>query len=283
MFKTISNTLQWIGRHFLGMLFVLIALVVFLPKSEPKSNANLQEISLVGPIVDASLVIKEIESAQKDSAIKGVLFSINSPGGSVAPSIEIAYAISELSKQKPVVVYGENIVASGGYYSAIWADYIVANPGAIIGSIGVIMQSPNFETLMDKIGIQTQVVKQGAYKEAGTALREWTTQERHELEQLTQDTYDLFIQDVAKARKLDVNNSSLYADARIFSAKRAKSVGLIDEIGTKQTAKAKVASLANIDDPKWKEKNKIEAMMERFATQNILRIISYGYGLKSSF
>lgn len=283
MFNAISKTIQWIGKHFLGMLFLLIVLIVLLPKGEPTTDANLQEIALFGPIVDSNIIIKEIEKAQNDPQIKGVLLSINSPGGSVAPSIEISYAIKQLSQQKPVVVYGENIVASGGYYSAIWADYIIANPGAIIGSIGVIMQSPNLAELMEKIGIETQVVKQGAYKEAGTPLRQWTQKEREELDQLTKDTYDLFVEDVAKARNLDMNNASVYADARIFSAKRAKSVGLIDDIGTKQVAKEKVASLAKVSNPKWKEKNKMETFLEKLATQNILRIISYGYGLQSSF
>ncbi|OQX75729.1 MAG: endopeptidase IV, partial [Epsilonproteobacteria bacterium 4484_65] len=114
MFSTIGKTIKWIGQHFMGMLFLLIVLVVFMPKSETTLNpANLQEIELLGPIMSADLVIKEIEKAQKNPKIKGVLLNVNSPGGAVPPSIEIAYAIKELKKHKPVIAYASGIMASG--------------------------------------------------------------------------------------------------------------------------------------------------------------------------
>jgi protease-4 len=135
---------------------------------------------------------------------------------------------------------------------------------------------------MDKIGIGTQVVKEGTYKEAGTPTREWTPKEREELERLTKDTYELFVSDVAKARGLDLNNSKAYADAHIFSSKRAKEAGLIDEIGTKSSAKKQVAALAKVKKPVWKEKDKFEAFIENLGTESILKLQSYFYGLKST-
>ena len=283
MFSTIGKVIKWIGQHFLGMLFLLIAFVVLMPKSPAQLNpANLQEIELTGPIMSADAVIKEIEEAQKNPRIKGVLLSVNSPGGAVPPSIEIAYAIKELGKHKPVIAYASGIMASGSYYSSIYAKKIIANPGSIVGSIGVIMESANIKELMDKIGIKTQIVKQGTFKEAGTPTREWTPQERAELERLTKDTYDLFIHDVAEARGLDVNDSKNYADAHIFSSKRAKEAGLIDEIGVKSQAKSQLAVLAKVKKPVWKEKDKLEAFMERLENQSILKLQSYFYGLKSS-
>jgi len=267
----------------MGMLFLLIVLVVLIPKSAaPLKQPNLQEIQLFGPIMDADKIVKEIEEAQTNKAIKGVLLNVNSPGGAVPPSIEISYAIKALQKHKPVIAYASGIMASGSYYSSIYAQKIIANPGAIVGSIGVIMESANIKELLDKIGVKPQVVKQGTYKEAGTPMREWTPQERAELETLTKDTYRLFVHDVATARGLDVNASKSYADAHIFSSQRAKKAGLIDEIGIKSQAKSQLAKAAHVIKPVWKEKDKFEAFIERLESQSILKIQSYFYGLKAS-
>jgi len=283
MFKTLSNTIKWIGDHFKGLLFLLILLLIFMPTSESKLKpANLQEIKLTGPITDADKVLKEINKAQKDDDIKGILFNVNSPGGAVPPSIEICYAIKELKKHKPVIAYASGIIASGSYYASIYANKIIANPGSIVGSIGVIMESPNLKHLMEKIGIGTQVVKEGTYKQAGTPFRKWTPKEREELEQLTKDTYELFVSDVAKARGLDVNNSKAYADAHIFSSKRAKEVGLIDEVATKSSAKMQIAELAKVKEPVWKEKDKFESFIESLSTESLLKLQSYFYGLRST-
>ncbi len=283
MFSTLGKIIKWIGEHFKGMLFLLIALVVFMPKSStPLNTANLQEIKLTGPIMTADKIVKEIEDAQKDKHIKGVLLNVNSPGGAVPPSIEIAYAIKELQKHKPVIAYASGIMASGSYYSSIYAQKIIANPGSIVGSIGVIMQSANVSELMDTIGVKTQTVKQGTYKEAGTPTREWTKEEREELETLTKDTYDLFVKDVATARGLDIAASKSYADAHIFSSKRAKEVGLIDEIGVKSQAKTVLMKEANVTKAVWKEKDKFDSFMDKLEGETILKVQSYFYGLKAS-
>jgi len=282
MFSTIGKIIKWIGQHFMGMLFLLIAFVVLMPKtSAPITKANLQEIELLGSIMDAKSIVKEIEKAQKNKKIKGVLFNVNSPGGSVPPSIEISYAIKELQKHKPVIAYASGIMASGSYYASIYTEKIIANPGSIIGSIGVIMQSANVKELLDKIGIKPQTVKIGTYKEAGTPTREWTSEERLELETLTRDTYDLFVEDVSKARGLNVNDAKKFADAHIFSSKRAKEVGLIDEIGVKSYAKAELIKAAKVSKPIWKEKDRLEAFLEKLERQGILKIQSYFYGLKA--
>ncbi len=283
MFNTIGKIVKWLGEHFKGMLFLLIVVVIFMPKSStPLENANLQEIKLFGPIMNAEQIIKEINEAQKDKNIKGVLLNINSPGGAVPPSIEISYAIKILQEHKPVIAYASGIIASGSYYSAIYAQEIIANPGSIVGSIGVIMQSANIKELMDNIGIKTQIVKQGTYKEAGTPTREWTHEERAELETLTKDTYDLFVSDVADARGLKVEDSKLYADAHIFSSKRAKEVGLIDKIGVKSEAISTLQKEANISNAIWKEKDKFDSFMDKLESKTALQFQNYFYGLKSS-
>ena len=283
MFSTIGKAIKWIGQHFMGMLFLLIAFVVLAPTSSTQlSHANLQEIKLTGPIMSADAILKEIATAQKDKNIKGVLLNVDSPGGAVPPSIEIAYAIKELKKHKPVIAYASGIMASGSYYASIYANKIIANPGSIVGSIGVIMESANVEELMKTIGIQTQIVKQGTYKEAGTPTRKWTAEERAELETLTKDTYELFVSDVAQARGLEVSKAKTYADAHIFSAKRAKEAGLIDEIGVISTAKVNLAKLAKVKKPEWKEKDKLESFMEQFAAKSMMQLRSYFYGLKAT-
>ncbi len=283
MFNTLGKILKWIGEHFKGMLFLLIVAVIFMPKSsEEISNANLQEIKLSGPIISADKILKEIHEATKNSKIKGVLLNVNSPGGAVPPSIEISYAVKALEKKKPVIAYASGIMASGSYYSSIYAKKIIANPGAIVGSIGVIMESADISKLMNTVGVKTQIVKEGTYKEAGTFTREWTDEERQELERLTKDTYTLFVSDVAKARGLKVEDAENYANAHIFSAKRAKEAGLIDTIGVMSDAKALLVKEANITNPVWKEKDKLDSFIDKLEGKSILHLQSYFYGLKSS-
>jgi len=284
MFKKLGNAIKWIGEHFKGLLFLLILFIVLMPSAKtPLKKPNLQEIKLFGPIMDAEKLVKQIEDAQKDPNIKGVLLNVNSPGGAVPPSIEISYAVRNLKKKKPVIAYASGIMASGSYYSSIFADKIIANPGAIVGSIGVIMESADIEELLNKIGIKPQVVKEGKYKEAGTPTRKWTPQERAELERLTKDTYTLFVSDVAKARHLDINASENYANAHIFLASRAKDVGLIDAVGTLSDAKKELEKRSGVKKAVWKQKDKLESFMEKLTSQAMFQMQSYFYGLKAAF
>ena len=283
MFKGISALLAWMGRHFKGVLLLILLLWLFLPKSSTQLHpANLQEIELFGPIVDARTIVESIEEARKNPAIKGVLLNVNSPGGAVPPSIEISYAIRRLQAQKPVVAYASGIMASGSYYSSIYAGDIIANPGAIVGSIGVIMESANLEELLAKLGVKPQVVKEGTYKEAGTPTRAWTPQERAELERLTHDTYTLFVSDVAKARGLELNASNRYADAHIFLASKAKEVGLIDAVGTLEDAKQTLIKRSHVSLPQWQKKDRFESFLERLGNKVLLQMQGLLYGLKAS-
>ncbi|OHD97290.1 MAG: endopeptidase IV, partial [Sulfuricurvum sp. RIFOXYD2_FULL_44_160] len=205
--------LRFIQGHFKATVLVLFVLWLFLPSGdEGISPHNLQKITLTGPILDATSIVEQLDEARENKDIKGVLFSIDSPGGAVAPSVEIAYAIKRLSEVKPTVVYAAGIMASGGYYSAIWGNEIIANPGSMIGSIGVIMQGADISELMEKVGVKTQTVHAGTYKQVGTFDRKWSDLERAELDKVINGTYTMFVTDVARARKLDPNLSSNYAD-----------------------------------------------------------------------
>jgi protease IV len=282
VFSFLSSAIKWISERFWGMVFLLIVFLLLLPKSDNIGAANLQEIELKGTIMDATRIVEEIYSAKNDSAIKGVLLNIDSPGGAVAPSVEISYAIKSLSEKKPVVVYASGTMASGGYYSAIYGNEIIANPGSLVGSIGVIMQGVNVEGLLETIGVKPQIVKEGKYKEIGTPMREWKDFERVELESITKETYDMFVNDVAKARKLDVANASVYADAHIFTAAKAKEVGLIDAVGTREDAKNRLMKLSGVKNPLWRQKDRVEQFFEKLQQSMVSQVVAYISGPKAS-
>lgn len=264
----LATGLKFIQAHFKATVLVLFVLWLILPSGEDGiSPHNLQKISLMGPILDATSIVEQIDEAREDKDIKGVLFSIDSPGGAVAPSVEIAYAIKRLSETKPTVVYAAGIMASGGYYSAIWGNEIIANPGSMIGSIGVIMEGADISELMQKVGVKTQVVHAGTYKQVGTFDRPWNTAERAELDKVIGGTYEMFVGDVARARKLDLNQSTDYADAHIFTAVQAKKVGLIDSIGVEFDAKKRVEALTKVKDPVLNKEDPMDKFFKRFAAE----------------
>jgi protease-4 len=240
---------------------------------------NLQTIELNGAIMNVDEILTKINKIKDDKTIKGVLFKVNSPGGAVAPSVELSYAIKELNAIKPVVAYASGTMASGSYYASIWANKIIANPGSMIGSIGVIMQSYDASELMNKIGIKTQTVKVGTYKEAGTPTRQWTKKERAELNKVIKSTYGTFIIDVANARKLKINNHKKYADAHIFTSNQAKKVGLIDQVGTINIAKKELIKLAKVQKPIWSKVDPMEKFMQKLIQGTISNIGSNLNGL----
>jgi protease-4 len=250
--------------------------------TDTNSFANLQKIELSGPILDVSKTLEDIEKAKLDKNIKGVLLLVNSPGGAVAPSVELAYAIKELKQIKPVVVYASGVIASGSYYASIWANKIIANPGSMVGSIGVIMQGVNAEELMSKIGVSTQTVKAGKFKESGTPTRKWFDYEEKQLQSVIDDTYNMFISDVAEARKLDVKNHTQFADAKIFTSKQAKEVGLVDEVATISFAQNELATLSEVEKPVWKKEDKFDKFMDRLVSETISNVsMNFISGLKA--
>jgi protease-4 len=283
LFYPITGPIGFIQTHFKTVFFLTI--LYFVVSSSDTVNletANLQIIELNGPIMIVDEVLEKIEKAKKNVAIKGVLLKVNSPGGAVAPSVELAYAIKELNDIKPVVAYASGIMASGSYYASIWANKIIANPGSMIGSIGVIMQSADASELMSKIGIKTQTVKMGKYKEAGTPTRKWTKDERAELEKITKDTYDMFISDVSTARKLKKENHEIYADAHIFTSSQAKKVGLIDEVGTIKTAKLELLNLTKVKKPIWAKEDKMDKFMAELINNSLANITTNLNGLMAN-
>lgn len=254
--------LSYIQNHFKAMLFLLLVVLIF-GSQEKLETPNLAIVKIEGEIVNIEEILENIDKAQKDEHIKGVLLHVDSPGGALAPSIELSMAVKRLAEQKPVVAYAAGSMTSGSYYASIWTDYIMANPGAFIGSIGVLFQSPNIAELAKKLGISEQVITAGDYKQMGTFTREWTAKEKSALKELIDDAYALFVSDVAKARGLDATNPNAFANAKVFIAGKALHVKLIDAVGSLHEAKAKVVELSQVQTPIWEKPDPMDKWMKK--------------------
>lgn len=204
-------------------------------------------VEIEGLIVDALPVVRELEEHRENPSVRAVVVRIDSPGGVVGPSQEIYDAIRRLrAKDKPVVASLGAVAASGGYYIAAAADRIVANPGTLTGSIGVIMQMAEFEGLFKKVGIRYQVIKSGRYKDIGSFARVMTEAERRLLQSLLDDVYEQFVDAVAEGRGLDRQTVLTLADGRIFSGRQARNLGMVDALGGFQEAIELAAELGGI-------------------------------------
>jgi protease-4 len=194
-------------------------------------------------------LLRELKKHGDDDSVRAVVLRIDSPGGTVVAAQEIYSALRRLRDEKGKVVVASmaDVSASGGYYIACAADHIVANPGTITGSIGVIMKFPNLEGLFGKVGIRTITIKSGKFKDTGNSSREMTEEERSVLQSLLDDVHRQFIEDVAAGRGMTIEEVTPLADGRIFTGRRARELGLVDETGDLRSAVLKAAELAGIE------------------------------------
>lgn len=188
-------------------------------------------IHIEGVILDSKEIIEEIEDYSGNSSIKAVVLRVDSPGGGVAPAQEIYKEVMKLKAKKKVVVSMGSVAASGGYYISCPADKIVANAGTLTGSLGVIMEIPNFEGLMEKIGVKTEVIKSGKHKDMASIFKSMTDEERKILQAVLDDVHDQFINAVSEGRNMPYDDVKKIADGRIFTGRKAKELGLVDELG----------------------------------------------------
>ncbi len=208
-------------------------------------------IEVTGVIASSKLVNERIIRFKDDDSIKAVVLRVDSPGGGVGPSQEIYEEVNKLAAVKPVVVSMGSVAASGGYYIAVPAGKILANPGTITGSIGVIMEFTNISELLDKIGLSNQVVKSGQHKDIGSPIRAMTDADRKILQSMIDDVHLQFITAVADGRHLDLEKVRQLADGRIYSGRQALEAGLIDQLGNLQDAIATAGKMAGItENPK---------------------------------
>jgi len=212
-------------------------------------SGNVGVIELFGVISDASAapVIKQIDKWASSGSIKAIVLHVNSPGGAVAPSQEIYDAVLRAREQKPVVASMASVAASGGYYVACAADRIIANPGTLTGSIGVILQFHTFEVLLRKIGLETETVKSGELKDVGTYSRDMTEEEELMLRGVVMDTYEQFVEAVAEGRSKTKDEIYPLADGSIFTGLQAYNLGLVDTLGGLHEAVNLAAALAGVE------------------------------------
>lgn len=189
-------------------------------------------IKVEGPIFDVYDTLKELHELSEDKNIRAVVVRVDSPGGAVGPSQEVFRELLKLKKNsKTVVISMGTVAASGGYYVALAGDKIMASPGTITGSIGVIMQSFGVQELAKKLMIDPRVIKSGLFKDAGSPFRDMTEDEKKYLQTLSDDVYEQFLRDVSEQRKIDLDKVRQLAEGKIYSGRQAREAGLIDELG----------------------------------------------------
>jgi len=235
-----------------GLLIFFFAVIILVGQFDSKSaqfsyGGKIAVVEIRGVISQSSPVIEEIRQHGEDDGVKAIVLRIDSPGGGVGPSQEIYREVLKTRKKKKVVSSMGSVAASGGYYIACASDLIVANPGTITGSIGVVMQFTNFEDLMKKIGIKGVVLKSGEYKDAGSPFRPMTPEEKRLLQGVIDNVQEQFVQAVAEGRKLDKAKVKAIADGRILTGEQAKQLGLVDQMGNLQDAIETVAKLVGIE------------------------------------
>src|SRR6185503_13930452 len=207
-------------------------------------------VELEGLIAETDDLVRELRQHRDNPSVRAVVIRINSPGGVVGPTQEVYEALLRLrSAGKPVVASLGAVAASGGYYAAVAADQIYANPGTLTGSIGVIMQMANVDALLKKVGVDFVVVKAGQFKDIGNPARPMSPEERRVVQALLEDVHGQFIEAVAKGRKLDRNAVVQFADGRVFSGTQALALKMVDALGGLEDAVNAAGKLANLPTP----------------------------------
>ena len=222
--------------------------------------------SLIGEPDSAEGALKALERASDDDSVKGVIFRINSPGGTVAMSQEIYETLIRLREKKPVAVSMADVAASGGYYIASAADRIYADPGTLTGSIGVIMGTLNVQELMtQKLGVKSVVIKSGKFKDTGSMYRPMTAEEQNLLQDLVNSAYHQFLnaiidgrvkrKDNYKTEKVALSEDILkkYADGRVLTGEQAKDLGFVDNLGGLYKVKTDIRKMAKNKFPSINE------------------------------
>jgi protease IV len=262
----------------LGVLFVLVLVAASFLMGGKGRSASLSvvgsdRVALVkieGVLISSDDIVEELHDYTDDSSIKAIVLRIDSPGGGVVTAQEIYNAVKKARKEgKKVIVSMGSVAASGGYYIAACADKIVANPGTLTGSIGVIMEFANVEKLLDKIGVKGMVVKSGQFKDVGSPFRDMTDQEKNLLQGVIDDVHSQFIDVVASGRNLPLDDVKAIADGRIFTGRQALKLKLVDKMGDLAESIELAGALAGIKGkPRIVEKNKKIPFLDYFKEES---------------
>jgi protease-4 len=246
----------------MSLLFVLGA-----KTSDFEFGEKVGIVEINGIIADAQKAVHGIKRFREDDSIKAIVIRIDSPGGAVGPSQEIYREIRKTLSKKKVIASMGAIAASGGYYVAAATDGIVANPGTITGSIGVIMGFTNYQQLLQKIGLVPIVIKSGEFKDMGSPVRDMTAEEQKILKSFAEKIHRQFIMDIVEGRKLDQAKIEPLADGRIFTGEESKALGLVDRLGNLEDAIEWAGRLGGI-------KGKISTVYAREKKFSLLKYLS---------
>lgn len=224
---------------------------------------------LFATMAGSETIMEQLRRASRDPSIKAVVLRLNTPGGTTAASQEIALEVDRLRQTgKKVVVSMGDVAASGGYWIASRCDKIVANPGSMTGSIGVIMQTQDLQGLYEKLGMESIVFKSGPHKDMGSSTREITEEEEEIFQSMVDDIYEQFIYTVSDGRGIDLAQVRKLADGRVFTGNQALANGLVDDLGNFYDALDIAADLAGIKG----QPDIIELAPERSLLEAISRI-----------
>jgi protease-4 len=264
MLAEIRKTLGWL--FVIGLISVLVfflalqsaVLFQFLPSSGSLpafQGEKLAVLNVDGPIFSVQNQLDRLETYREDDSVKGLLIEVNSPGGAVAPSQELAQAVQRFAQTgRPVVTSVRSVGASGAYYVAVSSDTIVANPGSIVGSIGVLVQFMEMKELMGKIGVDYQVVKSGKFKDLMSPFREMRPEGREILRSLIMNSYDQFLNHILENRpQLEREKLEALADGRVLTGEQSLRKNLIDRVGTRHEAVKVLRDAAGVSEsaPLW--------------------------------
>lgn len=296
MVQDMGNTR--IRNKWLNVIIVLILLFLISSFSASllmKGSISLEDkiavVRIYGPIsldsssssiipsssVSSQQILDDIAKIKKDSSIKGIIFEINSPGGTVVASEEIAHAIQELNITKYAVI--REVGASGGYWIASATDKIIASPMSITGSIGVISSYLEFSNLFEKYGVNYQRLVSGDLKDMGSPYKDLTPKEQVKMQSKLNNIHDYFIEEVARNRKLEVSKVRQLATGEFYLGKEAKELGLIDEFGTKENAIGMMKKELGITDAKIVEYKHEKSVFDLFTKMSAYYI---GIGIGES-
>jgi protease-4 len=247
MRDSLKNLFAAVGAVVFILLVLTFLVAVFSDDRGMGFGDKVGVITIEGVITESAEINRQIVEFRDREDVTVVLLRVDSPGGAVGPAQEIYREVKKLKEKKPVVVSMGTVAASGGYYIAAPANKIVANPGTITGSIGVIIEFVNIEGLFTKIGLKGNVIKSGEFKDTGSPMRPMRDDELKLIQGVIDDVHSQFVDAVADGRSMDKSKAAAISDGRIFSGAQAEAAGLVDELGNLNDAIELGAELGGIE------------------------------------
>lgn len=284
-----SSTSRWFWGIFISLLIIAIIFTgvsfLFMAKlvsekgryyeTTGSGSGKIAVVDLDFTIFTSEPIVRQFKKFGNDKSIKAIILHVNSPGGGVAASQEMYEAVKKVRDSgKPVIVSVASLGASGAYYTACGSNLIVANPGSLVGSIGVIMNLMNFRELADKLGISETIIKSGELKDAGNPLKELSDKDREYFQEIVDNSYQQFLRVVSESRKIEMEKLKEYANGRVFTGLQAKEIGLIDSIGTFEDAVRIAGNIAGIEgEPSLvrekERRNLFERVIDSYSDNNL--------------